>query len=192
MPLFIDRLPLYHWAPRGGSARLPLWSASVPIIISDPGRAAPPPHARAQRWAIDTRFTGEAYAWRHHLQEAGIDPDALRLGYTSLTPLGATPQPFPLRDADLWLCSNIPALRNAPWRLELDEGVALRDVRHLPNPESNCPLLGMRALRRAGLTVKIDFARATVSIWTPGPWYESLTHGFRRFLTGGRTVPVPW
>ena len=190
MLLFIDRLPFYAWTPSGSP--LPLQSVCVPVLPTDPGLAAPPPRARPQRWAIDTRFTGEAFAWRHHLLEAGLDPDARRRGVTHLTPLGGTAQPFPLRDADLWLFSNIPALQTTPWRLELDRGVAVRDVPHLPDPDSNCPLLGIRLLLQSGLRVRLDFARATVSVWVPGPFLRQVTVTLRRCLSGFRTLPPPW
>jgi hypothetical protein len=169
-----------------------VWTVSLPVVIADPGLPAPPPRVRPQRWAIDTRFSGEAYAWRHHLLEAGIDPNALRTGSISLTPLGGSPQPFPLRDADLWLFSNIPALQGKPWRLELDEGVAVRDVPHLPNPEINCPLIGMRALVGSGLTVKLDLAQNTVSLWTPGSRRQSVLLAVRRVLSGFAALPPAW
>jgi hypothetical protein len=165
---------------------------SVPVIVTNPGLPAPPPRVRPQRWAIDTRFSGEAYAWRHHLIEAGLDPDALRTGSISLTPVGGSPRPFPLRDADLWLCSNVPALKDRPWRLELDEGIAVREAVRLPNPEVNCPLLGMRALAGSGLVVKIDLAANTLSVWTPGRWYESAGLTLRRALSGFARLPPPW
>ncbi len=192
MPLFLDRFPLHAWIPPASLARLPVWSASVPVIVTDPGLPAPPPRARPQRWAIDTRFSGEAYAWRHHLIEAGLDPDVPRTGATFLTPIGGSPRPFPLRDADLWLCSNIPGLQDRAWRLELDEGIAVHDAVRLPDPEINRPLLGMRALVGSGLTVELDLARNTLSLWTPGPWYQSLTLSVRRVLSGFSRIPPPW
>jgi hypothetical protein len=122
MLLFIDRLPLYTWGPREASSDRRLLSVSVPLIVTN-RRAVPRRGARPQRWAVDTRFTGEAYAWRHHLVEAGLDPDARRAGATFLTPLGGVPQEFPVRQADLWLVSNIPALETTPYCLELDRGL---------------------------------------------------------------------
>jgi hypothetical protein len=160
-------------------------------LVADPGLPAPP-RVRIQRWAIDTRFSGEAYAWRHHLLEAGLDPDDLRTGSISLTPLGGSPQSFPLRDADLWLCSNLPTLKNRPWRLELDEGLAVRDVGQLPNPEVNCPLIGMRALVDSGLTIRIDLAHNTFSMWTPGPWHRRVSLTVHRALSGFSTLSSPW
>src|SRR5262249_31670230 len=66
-------------------------SVSLPLIVTNPD-TRPRARARPQRWALDTRFTDEAFAWRHHLIEAGLDPDGLRSGFTYLTPLGSAPR----------------------------------------------------------------------------------------------------
>lgn len=191
MLLFIDRLPLYSWgSPEAVSGRR-LLSVSLPLIVTN-RRAEPRRSARPQRWALDTRFTGEAYAWRHHLMEAGLNPDVLRNGATYLTPLGSVPQEFPLRGADLWLVSNIPSLRDIPYRIELIDGIAFRNLRSLPNPESNCPLLGMRALESSGLKVLIDFADETVSVWVPASWYRGAWLFVRRLSSGFALAPDPW
>lgn len=189
MVLFIDRLPLYSWVPSRRAT--PLLSVSFPVIVTDWG-ASSHPRARPQRWALDTRFTGEAYAWRQHLREAGLNPDTRRNGYVSLTPLGGAPQSFPLRVAALWLVSNLPAWRGWPYRLELAKGIAFRDVGVLPNPDGNSPLLGMRALESAGLKVLIDFAGRTVSVWVPGSWHQQAWLLMRRMASGLATEPVGW
>jgi hypothetical protein len=126
------------------------------------------------------------------LEEAGLDPDALSNGFTYLTPVGGARQAFPLRSANLWLVSNIPALRGTPYLIELDDGVAFRDVRFLPNPESNRPLLGMRALDGAGLKFVLDFAGRTLSVLVPGPWYRKAWLFLRRIPSGFSTPPVDW
>lgn len=191
MLLFIDRLPLYAWKPAGALSDVHLLSVCFPMLITEPHQI-PHPRARPQRWALDTRFTGEAYAWRQHLIEAGLNPDALRYGSTYLVPLGGTPQEFPLRRADLWLVSNLPALRSTPHRIGLKHGIAFRDVQALPNPESNCPLFGMRALESAGLKVVIDGAANTVSVWVPGSWHQKAWLFLRRAASGFSTVSQPW
>ena len=73
----------------------------------------------------------------------------------------------PVRDVDLWLVSNIPALQATPFRLVLHRGLAFLDSPALPDPEHQRPLVGIRAMRSAGLRVEIDFAADTVSVWTP-------------------------
>ena len=75
MLLFIDRLPLYSWLPPRALPENRLLSVSLPLLVTNPGKS-PRLRARPQRWALDTRFTGEAFAWRHHLVEAGLDPRA--------------------------------------------------------------------------------------------------------------------
>ncbi|HEY7428447.1 MAG TPA: hypothetical protein VH682_29715 [Gemmataceae bacterium] len=75
----------------------------------------------------------------------------------------------PVRDADLWLVSNIPTLSPMPYRLSLHRGLPFHDVPTLPDPQFQRPLIGIRALKSAGLRVEIDFAKGTVSVWTPDP-----------------------
>jgi hypothetical protein len=189
--LFIDRLPLHAWTRRTAEGTQRLLAASLPLLITE-RLVAKPPHGRPQRWAIDTRFTGEAYAWRSHLLEAGLNPDERLNGAVRLTPLGSPTRSFLLRSADLWLVSNIPHLQQFPWRLPLRRGIAFGEERSIPNPDTDCPLLGMEALHGAGLRVAIDFRRETVSVWTPG----SLLHGIGRFVrrvpSGFALTPPSW
>jgi hypothetical protein len=189
--LFIDRLPLYSWVPPGRLSQEHLLAVCLPVLVTDLG-SGPRLRARPQRWALDTRFTGEAYAWRHHLIGAGLDPDVRRKGSTYLAPLGGASQEFPLCAASLWLVSNIPSLRTDPYRIILRNGIAFRNVHSLPNPETNCPLLGMRAIEEAGLRVLIDCAGGTVSVWVPGPWRRKAWLFVRRVASGFATEPVLW
>jgi len=105
--------------------------------------------------------------------------------------LGARAQ-LPVRNADLWLLSNIPALHGKPFRLESHPGIAFRNTSQRPDPEFDRPLLGMRTLHRAGVMVLIDYSTATVSLWTPGSWYETVSFGLRRAFSGFKTVPIRW
>ncbi len=73
----------------------------------------------------------------------------------------------PVRDADLWLVSNLPALRGTPHRMVLHRGLPFRDTSSRAEPEFQRPLIRIRALRSAGMKIEIDFARDTVSVWTP-------------------------
>ncbi len=73
----------------------------------------------------------------------------------------------PVRDADLWLVSNFPALRATHYRIVLHRGLPFHDVPTRLDPEFQRPLIGIRALRAAGLNVEIDFANDTISVWTP-------------------------
>jgi hypothetical protein len=107
-------------------------------------------------------------------------------------PMFGEPRSFPVRSADLWLVSNIPALQNRPHRLDLNRGIAFDPERYDRQPHSAPPLLGMEALRQARLRVWIDYRKGTASIYTPGPWYAALVLFVRRTLAGYATVPPPW
>jgi hypothetical protein len=99
------------------------------VIPAEPGLPAPPPAVQPQEWVLDTGNTGEAFAWRQHLTAAGLDPDTGRAGILAITSsLGGKKQFVPIRQADLWLVSNIPALANSPYRLEAFPGIPFRDV----------------------------------------------------------------
>ncbi len=191
MLLFLDRLPLYTWSPAAAFSETHLLSVCLPMLLTDPDRT-PHPRTKPQRWALDTRFTAEAFAWRHHLVEAGLNPDELHNGTIRLLPVGGPAQEFPLRMASLWLVSNIPALRDAPYCLELRDGIAFRNVQALPNPNSNLPLLGMKALASAGLKVLIDGRGRTVSVWVPGSWPRKAWLFARRAASGFATLSEPW
>jgi hypothetical protein len=168
LPLFIDRLPFDCWIDQTRTPPAAHWSVVLPVFVSDPNLSAPPPNAPLQRWVLDTGNRGAAFAWRRHLLDAGIDPDVLRFagGLTVTTAVGGK-TPVPVRMADLWLASNVPALGGAAWRIELDPGIPFNDVTTLPDPQFHRPLIGLRALRRAGLRVELDFAADVVSVWTP-------------------------
>ena len=79
MPLFIDRLPFHVWMDASRSPPLPYWTVVLPVMIPEPLLTAPPSLAQVQEWMLDTGNRGEAFAWRHHLLQAGLDPDQRRL-----------------------------------------------------------------------------------------------------------------
>jgi hypothetical protein len=189
--LFIDRLPLFAWTRRTVEGPQRLLTVCLPLLATERVRANPP-KGRPQRWAMDTCFTGEAYAWRSHLLEAGLNPNERLNGTVRMTPLGGPARSFLLRSADLWLVSNIPHLQRFPWRLPLRQGIAFGEERSIPDPDAQCPLLGMRALQRAGLRLAIDFRRETVSVWTPGSLLQGLGRFVRRLPSGFAVVPPSW
>jgi hypothetical protein len=45
---------------------------------------------------------------------------------------------------------------------------------------------------RAGVKFQIDFARATVSVWTTAPWHRSFLLSLRRLVTGFATSEIRW
>jgi hypothetical protein len=123
--------------------------------------------------------------------EAGLDPTVGLAGIARSRSAFGAAEHLPIRAATLWLVSNLPSRRAKPFPLPVVAGIAFRDA-VAPENESLRPLLGMRVLLRAGVKVQIDCARATVSVWTPGPWYQSLSLELRRLVTGFATVPVRW
>lgn len=130
-------------------------------------------------------------AWRFHLERAGLDladPRKLHSAKAIARLANDAVEELPIRRASLWLVSNIPALRHSPFPLLLNPGLPFYD--RSPRRTTNLfPLVGLGAFRRAGLTVKIDFQAATLSVWTPGPWYRGLSLFFRRLPGGFATIP---
>jgi hypothetical protein len=170
VPLFIDRLPFHRWTDPTRTPPKDYWSVVLPLAITERGLPGPSAAAVVQHWRLDTGNTGEAFAWRHHLLTAGLDPDVQRAGglMRVQTAIGREVL-VPIREADLWLLSNLPAQANTPCLLKLDRGIAFRDVPSLPDPYFHRPLLGLQALRRAGLRLELDLAQDTISVWTPPP-----------------------
>lgn len=167
MPLFIDRLPFHQWTDATRSPPLTYWTVVLPVVLAEPTLTVPPPVAGVQEWVLDTGNRGEAFAWRHHLTQAGLDPDANRMPQPMTIRTVSGQVVVPVRDADLWLVSNVPALRATPYRISLHRGLPFHDAATLPDPHFQRPLVGIRAMRSAGLRVEIDFAADTISVWTP-------------------------
>lgn len=168
MPLFIDRLPFHVWIDPTRTPALTYWTVVLPVLVAEPTLTGPPPVSLVQQWALDTGNRGEAFAWRHHLIQAGLDPDQGRLPQIMTIRTIAGRITVPVRDVDLWLVSNLPG-SPSPYRIVLHRGLPFQDVRTLPDPHFQRPLIGIRALRAAKLRVEIDFEGDTVSVWTPDP-----------------------
>jgi hypothetical protein len=189
--LFIDRLPLHSWIDHSTTVPRRKWLVPLPVLLAECEWNSPSIDVPLQRWALDTAFNGDAFAWRSHIQDGGLDPDSQIVGSArARTPLGSAR--LPIRSAALWLVSNIPALREKPFRLALDPGITFNNVDQRPDPDSDSPLIGVRALLRAGVKVQIDFAAETLSLWTPGPWYQRVYLFLRRTLSGYATIPLNW
>jgi hypothetical protein len=170
MPLFIDRLPFHSWTDLTRTPPQTQWSVRLPVLLTDTGLPSPPPGLPIQEWVFDTGNTGDGFCWRYHLEVAGLDPDVRRAALqVRLRLSGSNPIQVPVREADIWLVSNIPSMQGKPFRFSLKRGIPFVDLSKRPDPQYDRPLIGMRALRRAGLRVELDFAGDTVSVWTPGP-----------------------
>jgi len=97
---------------------------------------------------------------------AGMDPRVL----TRVGGIRIGGERLPLFEVDVWLHTNVPGKRDIvtnkpPFRLELDEGVAIYPRTMTSAPR--LPLLGLRALRVAGLRLSIDGQTQRVTIRTP-------------------------
>jgi hypothetical protein len=101
--LFIDRLPFHCWTDATRTPPLPHWTIVLPVILSEPMLPGPPSVTSATDWILDTGNRGEALAWRHHLVQAGLDPDQSRLPLSMIIRTVAGQVTVPVRDADLWL-----------------------------------------------------------------------------------------
>src|SRR5262245_53402569 len=171
MPLFIDRLPFHSWTDRTRTPAQRHWSVVLSVFVTDRGLPAPAAGAVVQEWLLDTGSRGEGFAWRHHLVAAGLDPDVhqdpTRVAVT--TAATGTKVTHPVRRANFWLVSNLPALQNSPLRMAIEPGIPFRDVPTLPDPNLHRLRSGLRVLRRAQLRIELDCAHDTVSIWTPDP-----------------------
>jgi hypothetical protein len=171
----------------------------MPAVVSNPGLPGPPPTAPCRWWKFDSAFALDACAWRFHIERAGLDPfdpdwlDPLRV---TIRAANDAVEPLPTREAAVWLVSNIPALRETPYRLALSPGLPFYD--RSPRQTTHLyPLLGMGAFHRARLKVTIDFDAGTLSVWTPGPWYRGASQFLRRLPGRFATIPsdqlcAPW
>jgi hypothetical protein len=136
------------------------------VSVTQPGLAQFPIGAPQIPAVLDTGFNSTFLIAEKQLQEwTGVAAKDL----TWIDLLSADGQPIPLRDADIWIHPNrayaqdtIPGRQ--PFRLELAEGIgvwpsAIPGARRLP-------LLGMRALRGAGVQVHLDCRKGLVSMNT--------------------------
>jgi hypothetical protein len=169
MPLFIDRLPFHRWTDATRSPPLSYWTVVLPLIATEPSLTVAPVVALVQDWVLDTGNRGEAFAWRYHLVQTGLDPDQGRLPQPMTIQTVAGKVNVPVRDVDLWLVSNLPGPPLEPYRIVLRRGLPFHDTPNIPDPYFQRPLVGVRALRTAKLRIEIDFNQDTVSVWTPDP-----------------------
>jgi len=167
VPLFIDRLPFHCWTDTTRTPASSQWTIVLPVVLTEPTLLNPPPVVSATDWVLDTGNRGEAFAWRHHIIQAGLDPDQDRMPLPLIVRTVAGRLTVPVRYAHLWLVSNVPALRSTPYRMVLHRGLPFHDVPTRPDPQFQRPIIGIRALRAAGLKVEIEFANDMISVWTP-------------------------
>src|SRR4051812_14982753 len=129
MPLFLERLPLHRWTDQTRTPPLDYWSVVFPVLVTERGLHAPPSGTPLQQWVCDTGNSGEAFSWRRHLEAAGLDPDVRRgAGHVRAVVTGGQQLRLAIREADLWLVSNVAAYHGHPHPLRLDRGVSFIDL----------------------------------------------------------------
>ncbi len=120
---------------------------------------------------LDTGFNGDFCIREEQMRIwGGVDPRLFPKRRTSILPRGAAD----LRAANLWLHHNVAMstdpTRDRPFRFEVDEGIHVFRERSEGNgkdPRPELPLLGMRALRRHGVVLTIDYRSALVNLNNP-------------------------
>jgi hypothetical protein len=189
--LFLHRLPLYRWVDPRDRTPISRWSVSLPIIAADPDRLAGPTIGSGPwpRWVFDSGYSGEAFGYRSHLEEVNLSPSRFLIEPRSLRPAFGRSVAFPTRRLVLWLISNIPGENQHPYRIELNPGFSFHNT-PAPDPRYDRPLIGINALLRAHLRVQLDFAKETISVWTPAPWHRALQSYARWAVTGLQTLPA--
>jgi hypothetical protein len=161
------------------------------MILTDTEVQEPPGEAPCRPWKFDSGCALDACAWRFHLEGAALDPsepERLQPQTAKVRVANDAVEELPIRQVSLWLVSNIPALRQAPYALTLSPGVAFYD-RSPRRPADLFPLIGMGTFRRARLKVHLDFEAATISVWTPGPWHRRLSLLAQRLPERFATIP---
>jgi hypothetical protein len=167
VPIFIDRLPMREVLASYAGRTLRTCYPLLPGILTEPGEEEAPLD-QCRPWKVDTGNALGAVTWRFHLEQAGLDPEHNLLPHSvSILSANSAAETLPIRRANLWLVSNIPSLRSRPLRLSLGIGFPFYNRPH-PNPRDRYPLLGVAALRRAGVRLQMDFARLTLSVWVRG------------------------
>lgn len=140
------------------------WSVSIPIIPTYAGKE-PSANAQPQQWVIDTGFDGDAFVWRNHFVEAGIEFDEVKhqTAWVTSTATGRKSEVWMCK-VYLWLASSVPP--HEPYRLAVPKGVACR--RETASDPNRCrALIGMRLLIRSRLRLQCDFGAFTFSLWAP-------------------------
>jgi hypothetical protein len=182
---FLNALPFW---PPGAPPESESLAVLIPVIPTEPDYPPPSATTRPFRWRLDTGCTSDGFISRSDLIEAGLNPNRPLLPSRPIRTTSGEVVSTGQRSLDLWLVSNIPALRDTPFRIGTNPGLhvstATRQV------FSHFPILGMRALRRAGLKILLDYRRATASVWVPATAFQTWTHWAGRVLPHFRPVPI--
>jgi len=142
------------------------------VSVVGPGLAELPTAARRFPAALDTGFNGTFLIGEHQLEQwAGLKVKEL----TWSGQLTAEGHSLPLRDADVWIRPNEPHSLNphpnrSACRLELPLGIVVWPA-GIPGSR-RLPLIGLRALRQAGLQLHIDGRKGLVTL-ARSHWWSS-------------------
>ena len=143
------------------------------VSVTRPDLAEPSPYVRRFPAVLDTGYNRGFMTRQQQLLEwAGLAPTELY----QVSSQRSEQRRIPTHDAIVWLHCNQAGKRDefteaAPFGLQLDEGIAVWPS-SLPGAR-RLPLLGMEALRLAGLQLHIDFLKCRVSLRTPRRWWWS-------------------
>ncbi len=175
----LDRLPVlpqpktFHFGER--HVRFLRDEIVVWLSISLRGERDPRRLSPAFPGLIDSGNNSEFFLHEHHLlQWAGIRPAFL----PPLEGRRINNRDVPAYEADVWIYPNLPGTQERwpgkkPFRLELEQGIAVG----LPVPGQSVfprvPLLGLSALRNNDLDFWFDSKAAQCHVWTAG-WRSKL------------------
>jgi len=176
--VIVGKLPFFNTRTnvivRGQEVPIKADQIVVWMSLSEGGRGSLDPEPLRFPAIVDTGHTHNFSIQEQQLAEwAGLDSRLL----TKLGEIRIGSDRLPLLDVDAWLHPNIPGKRDvatgrSPFCLELDEGIAVYPRAMTAAPR--LPLLGLRALRLAGLQLIIDCRKLMVTIRKPYRFWMAL------------------
>jgi hypothetical protein len=131
---------------------------------------------------LDSGNDCDCYLHEHHLVHwAGARPALL----TGLGSKHINQQEVPCREADVWIYPNEPGTHRRragqpPFRLEIDEGIAVAPQQAEQPIDPRLPVLGFPALRKNGLDFWFDSAAAHCYLRTAG-WRSKIIRLLQKF-----------
>jgi hypothetical protein len=140
------------------------WSIRLPIIPTYAWEE-PRSDAQPQHWIVDTGCSGAAYAWRHHLERAGIEFERVKRFTGEIRQADAGKIPVWLCSVRLWLVTGDPQHRFfllPRYKLSCNQKTV-----NEPDDEVHRAVIGMRILL-ALFKMEISFTEHRFSIWTFG------------------------
>lgn len=172
MPYLLDRTPFPDHATevvvRGERVRVRANQIIAWVSLTLPRIDSPNPAAIPFPVIVDTGYTHSfAIHERHLIEWAGLRADVL----TSSDTIRERGQRIPLREANVWLHSNVRGVRDEiadrpPHRIRAAKGIAVYPGSDFPR----LPLLGLRALAENRLILNANGRRREATLRTPAWW----------------------